>query len=118
MQITIHTYDRELAYKLLGKSEICVGDVIDVGQGVSLVYDGRGREYKGVETGLPGVIMLTAAFTSTVAAHLLAMWIWEKLRGEKVAQLEIDRVTIELDEGVIKRVIREKIRKGRRNAKD
>jgi len=111
MQISIHTYDRELAFKLLGKSQICAGDVIDVGQGVFLIYDGR---YGRKAMDFPEIIMLSASLPSAVAARVLANWLWQKLKGQKITQIEIDRTIVEFDEGEIKRVIQEKIRESRK----
>ena len=111
MQICIHTHDTRLVFKLLGKSQACAGDVIDVGQGVSLTYDGT---YGRKALGFPEIIMLSASFPSGVAAGLLANWLWEKLRGQGITQIEIDRTIVEFNEGEIKRVIREKTRESRK----
>lgn len=111
MQICIHTHDTRLVFKLLSCNQACVGDVIDVGQGVSLTYDGTyGR--KGL--GFPEIIMLSASFPSAVATGLLANWLWKKLRGQEITQIEIDRTIVEFNEGEIKRVIREKIKESRK----
>ncbi len=110
MQIRIHTHDRSLASNLLGKSEICAGDVIDVGQGVLLTYNGT---YARKALDFPEVIMLSVSIPAATAARILANWLWEKLRGRSITQIEIDRTTVEFNEGEIKRVIQEKIRGSR-----
>ena len=106
MEIWIHTHDGSLAFDLLGKSQVCAGDIIDLEQGVSLTYKGT---YGRKALGFPEIIMLSAYIPTGIAAGVLANWLWGKLRGRNITQIEIDRTTVEFEKGEIKRVIHEKI---------
>jgi len=108
MEIWIHTYDGSLAFDLLGKSQVCTGDIIDLDQGVSLTYKGT---YMRKALGFPEIIMLSASIPIGIAAGVLANWLWEKLRGRNITQIEMDRTTVEFEEGEIRRVIHEKVTK-------
>lgn len=108
MEIWIHTHDRSLAFDLLDKSQARTGDVIQLDQGVSLAYEGT---YVRKALGFPEIVMLSASIPTGIAAGILANWLWEKLRGRNITQIEIDRTTVEFEEGEIKRVIYEKVTK-------
>ena len=108
MDISMYTNEKRLAFDLLGKSKAQAGYMIELGQGASLTYKGT---YIRKALGFPEIIMLSASIPTGIAAGILANWLWEKLRGQNITQIDIDRTTIELDEGEIKRVILEKITK-------
>ena len=108
MEISIYTHDNRLAFDLLGKSQAHAGDLIELGQGVSLSYKGTSIRKA---LGFPEIIMLSASIPTGVVAGILANWLWEKLKDRKVTKIEIDRTTVELDKGEIKRVIEERITK-------
>ena len=108
MEIWVHTHDRSLAFDLLGKSQARTGDIIELDQGVSLAYEGT---YMRKALGFPEIVMFSASIPTGIAAGVLANWLWEKLRGRNITQIEIDRTTVEFEEGAIKRVIYEKVTK-------
>jgi hypothetical protein len=108
VEVWIHTHDRSLAFDLLGKSQLRAGDVIGLGQGVFLTYEGT---YARKALGFPEIVMLSASIPTGVAAGIIANWLWEKLRGRNITQIEIDRTMVEFEEGEIKRVIHEKVTK-------
>lgn len=105
MEIWIHTHDRSLAFDLLGKGQARTGDVIELDQGASLAYEGT---YVRKALGFPEIVMLSASIPTGVAAGIIANWLWGKLKGRNITQIEIDRTTVEFEEGEIKRVIYEK----------
>jgi hypothetical protein len=108
MEIWIYTHDRSLAFDLLGKSQACTGDIIELDQEASLTYKGT---YMRKASGFPEVVMLIASIPTSIAAGIIANWLWEKLKGRSVTQIEIDRTIVEFEEGEIKRVIHEKATK-------
>ena len=111
MEIWIHTHDGSLAFDLLGKSQARTGDIIELDQGVSLTYEGTCMREA---LGFPEIVMLSASILTGIAAGVLANWLWEKLRDRNITQIEIDRTTVEFEEGTIKRVIYEKVTKRER----
>ena len=55
------------------------------------------------------VVQLLLTFAATVSANVLAAWLHDKLKSARARRMWIDRTEIELDQGEIERIVREKI---------
>ena len=108
MQILIHTRDSNLASDLLGRSHVHAGDEIELDHGVSLTYKGSQVQRS---FGLPEIVMLSVAIPTGIVAGIFANWLWEKLKNHSIVRIEIDRTTVEFEEGEIKRAIHERVTK-------
>jgi hypothetical protein len=67
----------------------------------------------GVGTSFQIILVVGESIAAGAAANLITAWLLGKLRSKdaQVTYLEIDRVTVELKEDEIRRIIQEKIRK-------
>ena len=62
--------------------------------------------------GLPQTVELAISFGVGVSSSMVANWLYAKLKG-RASRLRIDRREIEIEEGVIKRIIDEHIEQDR-----
>lgn len=107
MEIKILTYDGQLVFDLLGKPSASFGDRFEIGDHVSLIYNGS---IKRRAIGLPEIVNFTLVFGSGVAANLIAAWLYDKLKGRKVETVIIERTEVEIDEGQIRKVMEELVK--------
>ena len=108
LELEITTHDRDLLRDLVDADKVRADEPMEIAEGVSLTYQGSKR-FKSV--GEPEIIMLAITFGTSVSARLLATWLWSKLHNRENTSLTIDRIEVEIDEGKITRIIREKIEK-------
>lgn len=106
VHIEIDTTDGDLVFDLMGRPK-------SVGRGTSVEVPGDARlEVEGIlkrkAFGIPETLELALTLGSGVATGVVANWLWAKLNG-RASRLRIERTEIELDEGVIRRVLHEKI---------
>ena len=114
-KIEIHTVDNELKQELF--IERPGNEPIDLGQGVSLLYDGN---YIRKAFGLPEIGYFLLQFgqevSHDVVVAVVSGYLVHKLHGK--ATVVIDRTEVELDEGKIKRILSEHIEKGAGDEED
>jgi|SRR3989344_7050667 len=106
MELEIYTHDKDLLPNILGKSSPSRSD--------SVVIDGNAKlTYRGItirlSDGLPEIINLTLTFWSSVAAGVVANWLYEKFKGRTV-KIVINKREINLDKEQIKNIVEETIR--------
>lgn len=79
------------------------------GPAVIQYIEGTSGDQQGGLWGPAGEFLI--AFASGVSATLVANWIWDAIkRNPKPTIVSVDRVTVEFEEGAIKRLIMERIR--------
>ena len=106
--LEIDTYDKKLLSDLMGNPGTFkrgmmskVPDVMDITLDSLDIRKGFG---------FPETLTFALTFATSVGASIIANWLYDRLKG-RVEKISIDRLEIELDEGEIKKVIYEKIRK-------
>jgi hypothetical protein len=111
MQIEITTHDRQADYDLMQSSSLSRGAKVQIGDGVALSYEGallRKAE------GFPSVIALAAEFGVAVTAQIAANAIWAYLASrlkKPPVKLTIEHIDVEFEEGKVKRLIVETLKK-------
>ena len=111
MKIEIHTYDRRLAFDLFETSSTNEHTEIQISSEAKLKYDGLYiRKAVGFPEILYSILEFSSGATMGVAAGVVANWLYNKLRGKKIGRIIIERTEIEMDEGEIKRIIKEKLK--------
>jgi hypothetical protein len=112
--VTVETYNNFLIYDLLEEPSVTLGMKKELGNGLTVSYVSH---FKRKAVGFPDVIQLSLIIAkdvgAPVAATLITAWLLKKLspKEAKVEKLSIDRITVELDEGKIKKIVHEKIEK-------
>lgn len=110
--VTIYTQNNQLIRDLFDESK--TGQDVQLADGLSVR---RGRiklkEMVGIGEEIQIIIYVAGTIAINVAANLITAWLLKKLDKEeaKVTKLEIDRVTVELEEDKIKKIVNEKIRR-------
>lgn len=111
--ITVETYNNSLIYDLFEERSVTLGMKKGLGNGLTASYV---NHFKRQAVGLPDVIQLSRIIAkdvgAPVAAALIAAWLLKKLspKEARVEKLSIDRITVELDEGKIKKIVQERIK--------
>jgi hypothetical protein len=93
----------DLALDLCGSMR--AGEKLQIADGATLTYEGtiERRAF-----GMPAEVTFALTLAANVPAGVVANWLYAKLRG-KAKRLRIDRTEIEVNEGEIRRILREKI---------
>lgn len=116
LRIDVHTRDIRLVHDIFG-GDTSMGQQAEIAEGVSIRNDGT-EEFRSVD--FPAILHLTLEIADrnaeAVGSGLIAAWLYDKFKnrvrperdGEK---LMIERTVVELEEGQIKRVIIEKLRR-------
>jgi len=107
IDVEIQTNDGFLVFEMLGKSRAESGDVVPIGDGASLKYNGTLIQ---LQEGIPETIVFILNLTTDIGIGIVSAWLYDKLKNKK-ATLRIDRTIVEIDKGEISRIIHEKIRK-------
>ncbi len=111
MLVEIHTQDNRLAYDLLGESAVELGEEVVISRGVTVRHRGTVKRYT---LDVPDVVQLVFSVvegvTVSVAAGLIAAWLYDKLKQKKPASLIIETTEVEFEEGKIKHVIQSKLK--------
>ena len=96
MKIRIEAFNENIIHDLLEREKINAGTEIEI-QGIGkLVYDGKVIR-QGVLPGLPEIFNFTLAFVSGVASSLIANWLYNKLKNNKIQNLIIEQEIIEIN---------------------
>ena len=107
MILELKTYDRSLAFEVMGTDNLSLGKTVEIPGNAKITYN-SGLVCK--EAFAPETVTFVITFGSGVAASVVANYLYEKLRGKAVDnKIKIDRKIVELDNGKIKRIIEEKI---------
>lgn len=109
MKIAITTHDRSADFDLFATASLSMGQVVDLGSGVTVTYEGT-LAFKAAD--LPSVIEVVVDVASNTTAGVAAVLIWEWLKGrlKKPPQtITIETVRVEFHEGRITTLIRETI---------
>jgi hypothetical protein len=115
--VTIETHNTFLIYDLLEQRNATLGMQKQLTNGLNVRFI---SDFKQKAEGLPEIIQLGLTITQEVGAPvlatLIATWLLKKLDKEeaKVTKLEIDRVTVELNEDKIRKIVHEKIKETHR----
>lgn len=107
MQLKIYTYNPRLVFDLLGKSAASVGDEVKISDQARLIYNGS-EVRKAI--GFPEIACFTLTFGLGVTTGVIANWLYDKLKGEKIEKLLIEKTEVQVDQGKIKKIIEEKIK--------
>ncbi len=105
MKIEVYSYNGRLVHDLFNKSFLSAGDKIQIADNITLNYEGT---YCRRTIGFPEIANFALTFSSGVASGVAATWLYDKLKGQKVEKLVIERTEVEINEGEIKRIIEEK----------
>ena len=108
MIIEIQTNNRQFMFDLLNKQVVSIGDSIDIPGNAKLTWNSS----IGVKSvGIPDHIKLILEFGEGVLIEVVANWLYNKLKKEKnnIKTVTINRKTVEIEEGEIKKVIEENI---------
>lgn len=114
LNIEIETDNRMLGFDLFESKEIRAGQTQKaIGEGISIRYEG-GLIRRAVD--FPEIVrialVIAEKYVLPVAATLTATWLYDKLKG-RANNVIIEHTVVEIDEGEIKKVIIEKLRKTR-----
>ena len=111
MDIEVHTTNSRLMFELFDNPKsVSQGDKREVPGNAELENKGM-MIFKSV--GVPEILNFSLTFGSGVVAGLVANWLYDKLRDNKVKKLIINRREIHLGRGEIKKVIEEEIEESR-----
>ncbi len=106
LKIEVDTHDSNLAYDLLGVDTLNPGASIALSGDATLTYQGGGTTIrKDLSPRVPDFVL---TFGRDLSIGLLANWLFSKLHGRAVT-LRVDRTEIDIEEGQIRRILREKI---------
>lgn len=112
LSIEIETDDRTLAFDLFESKEVRAGLTEKaIGEGISIRCEG-GVIRKAV--GFPEIVKIALVIAEKVVlpvtVSLTAKWLYDKLKG-RASKVIIEHTVVEIDEGQIKKVIIEELRK-------
>ena len=107
MIFEIDTHDFFLARDLMETSSPSplVGQKRTLPGGATVTFEGI-IERRALD--FPSTIQLVVSFGKGVLAGVVASWLYNKIKG-RASTLRIDRTEVEIEEGEIKRIIKEKI---------
>ncbi len=105
MIIEIETHHPILACDLMESSSLSAGQKKEIPGGAILTFEGT-LERRAID--FPSIIELTILIGTGTSASIIGNWLYSKIKG-KATKLRIDRMEVEIDEGKITRVIKEKI---------
>ena len=111
MNIEIDTNDNQLSYELMNKE---IKDGVSLSKGEKIEFDGITVTYNGTiirkAVDIPSTIQLAVSFASSVAAGVIANWLYDKIH-RKAGKLTIDGTVVEFDKGEITRIIETHMKK-------
>jgi hypothetical protein len=109
--VTIYTLNHQLVYDLLGESRGSLGTRKQLTSELAVRYDSaRIRTSFGLAEMVQITLIIAEGVAEGAAAGLVADWLLKNLNTKeaKITKLEIDNVTITLDEDEIKRAVLER----------
>lgn len=110
MEIQITTYEHGADFRLFAATNsLSVGDSRDLGSGIAVEWRGT-QGFKALD--YPEIIHACVNHGQNIADGLIGAAIWEWLRAnlkQRPKSVEIDSVTVEFEEGAVKRLISERI---------
>jgi hypothetical protein len=112
--VTIYTQNHQLIYDLLGESRGSLGTQKQLTSDLAVRYDSaKIRTAFGLAEMVQITLIVAEDITEKVGADIIVGWLLKKLNTKEaqVTKLEIDKVTVELDEDEIKKAVLERIKK-------
>ena len=112
--VTIYTLNHQLIYDLLGASRGNFGMRKQLTSDLAVRYDSaKIRTAFGLAEMVQITLIVAEDITERVGASLIVDWLLKKLNTKEaqVTKLEIDKVTVKLDEDEIKKAVLERITK-------
>lgn len=116
IRIEVHARDIRLRPDLFGYNRtIGLGSQAEVAEGVTIT-DGGSHETPAVD--IPAIMQFTLEVCErrleAIGTGFIATWLYDKVKGRihperRDEKLVIERTEVELDEGAIKRIIKEKL---------
>jgi hypothetical protein len=112
--VTIYTQNHQLIYDLLGESRGSLGTQKQLTSELAVRYDSaKIRTAFGLAEMVQITLIVAEDITEKVGADIIVGWLLKKLNTKEaqVTKLEIEKVTVELDEDEIKKAVLERIKK-------
>lgn len=111
LNVEIETNDNMLGFDLFDSKELKNGQTtVTIGKGVSATFKGtRFRKSVGIPEVIQFVLEIGKEVAIDVGALLVSAWIYDKLKGQDVKKITIERTEVTFNEGQIEKIITEKM---------